>query len=93
MFQERTERKETNMNKTYLHISITYYNSPYLQPEVYYYRNDGVHPATATVDKLTPVEANLLMWELVKLGAKNRYVANMYNNSISVREVTFWGIL
>lgn len=81
------------MEKTYLSITITYYNNPYLKPDIHYYRNDGVHPATSTFDKLTVDEANRLMWELVKLGAKNSYTANMFNNAISERRVTFWGHL
>jgi hypothetical protein len=79
--------------KTYLSISITHYSTHRIQPEVHYYRNDGVHPTTSTFDKLTVEEANLLMWELVKLGGKNTYRANQYNNAISERIVTFWGEL
>ena len=79
--------------KTYLSITITHYNNPYLEPDIHYYRNDGIHPAVSTFNKLTPTEANLLMWELVKLGGKNKYTANMYNNAISERQVTFWGRL
>ena len=81
------------MEKTYLSMSITYYNTKVLKPEVHYYRDDGVHPAISTWDKLTVAEANQLMWELVKLGAKNTYYSNMYNNAISERKVTFWGFL
>ena len=81
------------MDKTYLSISITYYNTKILKPEVHYYRNDGIHPVTSTWDKLTVAEANRLMWELVKLGAKNTYTANKFNNAISERRVTFWGKL
>ena len=83
------------MEKTYLSISITYYNSTKvnIEPEVHYYRSDGAHPATSTFNKLTVDEANQLMWELVKLGAENSYTANMFNNAISERRVTFWGIL
>lgn len=81
------------MEKTYLSISITYYNTKVLKPEVHYYRDDGVHPRVSTWDKLTVAEANQLMWELVKLGAKNTYHSNMYNNAISERRVTFWGRL
>jgi hypothetical protein len=81
------------MNKTYLSITITYYNTKALKPEVHYYRDDGVHPLVSTWDKLTVDEANKLMWELVKLGAKNSYHSNMYNNAISERHVAFWGIL
>lgn len=81
------------MEKTYLSISITYYNTKVLKPKVYYYRNDGTHPVVSTWDKLTVDEANLLMWELVKLGGKNSYYSNMFNNAISERHVTFWGQL
>lgn len=81
------------MEKTYLSISITHYNVPNLQPDIHYYRNDGIHPATSTFNKLTVEEANRLMWELVKLGAKNTYHSNWYNNAISTRQVTFWGRL
>ena len=81
------------MEKTYLSITITHYNTKVLKPEVHYYRNDGIHPATSTFDKLTVDEANQLMWELVKLGAKNSYTANMFNNAISERKITFWGEL
>lgn len=81
------------MNKTYITISVTHYNTKRLAPEVHYYRDDGIHPATSTWDKLTVAEANQLMWELIKLGAKNSYTANMFNNAISVRRVTFWGEL
>ena len=83
------------MEKTYLGISITYYNNTkvHIKPEVHYYRNDGIHPATSTWDKLTVDEANKLMWELVKLGAKNTYASNQFNNAISERRVSFWGFL
>ena len=82
-----------NMEKTYLSITITYYSTKRIKPEVHYYRNDGIHPATSTWDKLTVDEANKLMWELVKLGGNNSYKANMFNNAISERQVTFWGVL
>ena len=83
------------MEKTYLSISITYYNSTkvYIQPDVHYYRNDGIHPATSTFNKLTPAEANKLMWELVKLGGKNTAKSNPYCPAICTREVIFWGRL
>ena len=81
------------MEKTYLSISITYYSTKRIKPEVHYYRDDGVHPRVSTWDKLTVDEANKLMWELIKLGAKNTYTANQFNNAISERRVTFWGIL
>ena len=81
------------MKKTYLSITITYYSTKRIKPEVHYYRNDGIHPATSTWDKLTVDEANKLMWELVKLGGNNSYKANMFNNAISERQVTFWGVL
>ena len=83
------------MEKTYISVAITYYNSTkvYIQPDVRYYRNDGVHPVVSTVNKLTVDEANQLMWELVKLGAENSYISNVFNNAISERRVTFWGFL
>ena len=83
------------MENTYLRISITYYNNikVYIQPDVHYYRNDGIHPATSTFNKLTTVEANKLMWELVKLGGKNTVQSNPYCPAICTREVTFWGRL
>lgn len=79
--------------KTYLSISITHYSTNKLEPDIHYYRNDGVHPVTSTFNKLSVEEANKLMWELVKLGGKNVYKANMFNNAISERIVTFWGEL
>lgn len=81
------------MEKTYLCISITYYSTKHIKPDVHYYRNDGIHPATSTWDKLTVDEANKLMWELVKLGGKNSFHSNVFNNAISERRVTFWGTL
>lgn len=81
------------MNKTFLSITITYYSNKRIKPDVHYYREDGVHPRVSTWDKLTVNEANTLMWELVKLGAKNTYSVNMFNNAISERKVTFWGLL
>ena len=90
-----TERKETNMKKTYLHIGITYYNSYKvdIKPEVHYYLNDGVNPAISTFNELTVDEANKLMWKLVKLGAKNTFKLNWFNSAICTREVTFLGQL
>lgn len=82
-----------NMNKTYLSISITYYSTRRLAPEVHYFRNDGIHPVVSTWDKLTVAEANQLMWELVKMGGKNTYSSNMFNNAISERRVVFYGQL
>lgn len=79
--------------KTYLSITITHYNTKRIAPDVHYYRNDGIHPVTSTFNKLTVAEANRLMWELVKLGAKNTFKSNMFNNAISERCVIFWGQL
>lgn len=81
------------MNKTYVSISIIYYSASNLEPDVYYYRNDGVHPSTSTFNELSVDEANLLMWKLVKLGGTNTYQANRYDNTISERTATFWGEL
>ena len=79
--------------KTYLSISITYYSNRRIAPDVHYYKDDGVHPVTSTFNELSADEANQLMWKLVKLGAENAYSANMINNAISERRVTFWGEL
>lgn len=81
------------MKKTYLSISITHYGSNDIKPSVHYYRNDGVHPPFSSFNKLSVDEANQLMWELVKLGGKNSYEANMFNNAISERQVIFYGEL
>ena len=81
------------MNQTYISITITYYDSRFMRPEVHYYRSTGLGPAISTWDKLTVDEANKLMWELVKLGGTNRFFSNEYNNKINYREVTFYGIL
>jgi len=81
------------MKKTFISISITYYPTPKLPPEVHYFRDDGIHPVVSTWDKLTVDEANRLMWELVKLGGENIYKSNMIDNAISERRVTFWGFL
>ena len=87
-----TERKETNMEKTYIRISITYH-STHFPPETYYYLNDGVHVPTIIMDKLTVDQTNRLMWELIRIGGKNNYRSNIFNNAISTREVTFYGFL
>jgi len=81
------------MNKTYLSITITHYPKGVLAPDVHYYRNDGVHPAVSTFNKLSVAEANVMMWELVKLGGKNTYKANRFDTAICERRVTFWGTL
>lgn len=82
-----------NMKKTYLHINITYYGDKRISPSIHYYRNDGINPPVVTWNKLTVAEANRLMWELVKLGGKNHYISNRYNNALCEREVTFYGVL
>lgn len=79
--------------KTYLNITITYYSNKHIAPDIHYYRNDGVHPITSTDNKLTVDEANLLMWELVKLGGENSFHSNIFNNAISERKVVFYGEL
>ena len=82
------------MEKTYLSISITYYNSTkvFIKPSIHYYRNDGRN-VISTFDKLSVEEANQLMWELVRLGGTNTFKSNLFNNAICTREVTFWGRL
>lgn len=74
----------------YISITITHYAGCYTMHEVHYYMNDG-NNIISTWDKLTVDAANKLMWELVKLGGKNRYRTNLYNNAISYREVVFYG--
>lgn len=82
------------MEKTYLSISITYFNlvDVPIRPEIHYYRSDD-KATTSTFNKLTVAEANQLMWELVKLGGKNEYSSNWFNSAICTRKVTFWGRL
>lgn len=83
-----------NMGKTFVNINITYYNTlGNLPPEVHYYYNDGVNPATSTWDELTVDEANRMMWELVKMGGTNTFKSNPYCSAICTREVAFWGFL
>ena len=79
--------------KTYINISITYFGSRRIAPEVHYYRNDGINTPVSTFDKLTVLEANKLMWELVKLGGTNSFSLNRYNNGICTRSVEFYGQL
>ena len=81
------------MEKTYIHISITHYANHRIQPDVHYFRSTGNKPYTSSWNKLTVDEANLLMWELIKLGGENKFRSNWFNNAISTREVTFWGLL
>jgi len=81
------------MKKLYVRISITYYSHKYIRPMVHYYKNDGVHPAINTFNELTIEQANRMMWELVNLGAKNKYHSNHLRSSICTREVTFFGYL
>jgi hypothetical protein len=81
------------MNNTYINIRITYYSHKYITPTVCYYRADHKSKPVFTHNKLTVDEANQLMWELVKLGGKNRYSSNPYRAGISTREVSFYGQL
>ena len=75
--------------KTYISIIITYYSSQ--KSDVYYHRHRSGEADTFTHNKLTPIEANRLMWELVKLGGKNHYRSNIFDNAISSREVYYYG--
>lgn len=77
------------MRKTYTAITITYYPHHFMEPEVHYYRSDGVQPAISHYNMKVD-EANKLMWELVKMGGKNSYRTNIINNAISYRRVTLW---
>jgi hypothetical protein len=75
--------------KIYESVSITYYPNRIVEPKVFHYLNDG---ATEVKDHHMSVEeANLLMWKLVKLGGKNHYESNMFNNGISMRYVCYFG--
>jgi len=77
------------MNQTYIAITIIYGTG---KPMVNYYRNDGKQPFSSW-DKLTVDEANILMWELIKLGGENSYESNWFDSKIYHRRVTFWGQL
>ena len=81
-----------NMKDTYIRISITYYSTKRIAPDVHYYFSQGDKPAISRWD-MSVDEANLRMWKLVALGGENSYTSNRYNNAISTREVTFWGHL
>lgn len=78
------------MEKTYISITITYYNSKCnIAPSVMYYCSDEKLPKP----RLQLEDANRLTWELVKMGGTNTYRSNIYDNAISERIVTFWGFL
>ena len=81
------------MEKTYISITITHYNSTKvnLKPAVHYYLNDGVNPPVSEFNKLTAEEANVLMWKLVKQGGSNTTETNWFDPSICTRRVMFWG--
>lgn len=72
---------------TFISISITFY--PNMAPATHYYYNDGTIEIIR--HDMTVEAAELEMWKLVKRGGTNKYYPNMFNNSISYREVTFWG--
>ena len=72
---------------TFISISITFY--PNLEPTTHYYYNDGTTEIIR--HDMTVEAAELEMWKLVKRGGTNKYYPNIFNNSISYREVTFWG--
>lgn len=76
------------MKHTCIVISITYFGGSYMKPMVHYYRRCGA-VEESTFDELTVDEANRKMWELVKLGGKNIYESNWFNNSISTRQVIY----
>lgn len=80
------------MKKSFVSITITYYSTKRIAPDVHYYFDNGVDPCISRWD-MTVEEANYRMWELVGMGGKNKYKSNPYNNAISTREVTFWGDL
>ena len=77
---------------TYICINITYYRNG--STSTYFYRHELDTPEAETrFDELSANEANKLMWELIKLGGKNEYYSNMFNNAISYRRVTYYGEL
>lgn len=78
------------MTKTFITITITYYNNRLLAPDVHYYKDDGVNPPISDWD-MDVDTANHMMWELVKLGGENSYRSNRFDNAISVRQVLYWG--
>ena len=79
------------MKNVYISISITYFDTKAIAPQVHYYRNDYEHNPISQFNKLSVDEANRMMWELVRIGGKNSYVSNWFNNGISTRQVSFYG--
>ena len=72
---------------TFISISITFY--PNMAPVTHYYYDDGTTKIVR--HDMSVKDAELEMWKLVKRGGTNTFYSNPYDNSISDREVTFWG--
>ena len=76
------------MKHIYMSLSITFYSTPRLQPECRFY--ERVDSGEMTVRKLSINEARKLQWELVKAGATRKAYSNMFNNTISTVDVSYW---
>lgn len=75
--------------KVFESVSITYYPNRIIAPRVYHHYNDGT--AEIKDHNMSVDEANILMWKLVKKGARNYYESNMFNNGICMRYVAYFG--
>lgn len=75
--------------KTYISVTVIYYR--HMKPETHCYRHTDGQEASSIWNEMSVQEANLLMWKLIKLGGKNEYSANIFDNAISERRVTYWG--
>jgi len=76
------------MKSIYMNVTITNYNRNYIAPDCTYY--ESIDDKGMTSRKLTIDEARKLQWELVKAGATRRVEPNMFNNSISRVDVSYW---
>ena len=76
------------MNSIYMHLTITHYNNKNVPSDLTFYQAVDDEPMTCR--KLTLAEAQRLQWELVKAGAKRTIAPNMYTNSISNVEVSYF---
>lgn len=76
------------MNSVYMHLTVTHYNNRLVPSTFVFYQAIDDEPMTCR--KLTPTEASRLQWELVKAGATRTATSNMYNNSISNVDVTYF---
>lgn len=77
------------MEMIYRNVEITEYyprRAPYFR--CYYYEKIGNNDGK--LKEISYEEANKLYWELRKLGGKPRYEMNMFDPSISSRQVTYY---